>query len=227
MLGTIVTSTAKDIPTFVGGRFLLSFFSTLASTAAPLYLIEIAPPLYRGTLAGSYNTLYYMGSILATFTVYGTNLHLEGDIVWRLPLWLQMVCPGIVAMFIWFLPESPRWLVGRSFQAFTARRAMHIVNIADTRTGKERFEEARAIVVEYHANGDANHPIVNLEMSEMAESMQNGGMMTWKTTFDIRNLFNTRARRYRLALCIAFSWFGQFSGNNIASYVRLGDLPFK
>lgn len=195
VVGTIVTSTAKDIPTFVGGRFLLSFFSTLASTAAPLYLIEIAPPLYRGTLAGSYNTLYYMGSILATFTVYGTNLHLEGNIVWRLPLWLQMVCPGIVALFILFLPESPRWLVG-----------------------KERFEEARAIIVKYHANGDAIHPIVNLEMSEMAESMQNGGMMTWKSTFDIRNLFNTRARRYRLALCIAFSWFGQFSGNNIASY---------
>lgn len=195
VVGTIITSTAKDIPTFVGGRFLLSFFSTLASTAAPLYLIEIAPPLYRGTLAGLYNTLYYMGSILATFTVYGTNLHLRGNIVWRLPLWLQMVCPGIVALFIWFLPESPRWLIGQ-----------------------ERFDDARAIIVQYHANGDATHPIVNLEISEMAESMQNGGMMTWKSAFDIRNLFNTRARRYRLALCIAFSWFGQFSGNNIASY---------
>jgi MFS family permease len=119
MLGTVVTSTAKTIPTFVGGRFLLSFFSTLASTAAPLYLIEIAPPLYRGTLAGSYNTLYYMGSILATFTVYGANLHLEGNIIWRLPLWLQMICPGIVAMCIWFLPESPRWLVGMAFFQWT------------------------------------------------------------------------------------------------------------
>jgi len=113
-LGTIITSTAKDLPTFVGGRFLLSFFCTFAYVAAPLYLIEIAPPLYRGTVAGLYNTLYYMGSILATFCVYGTNLHLEGNIVWRLPLWLQMVCPGIVALVIWFLPESPRWLIGQS-----------------------------------------------------------------------------------------------------------------
>jgi MFS family permease len=56
-VGTIITSTAKDLPTFIGGRFLLSFFSTLATTAAPLYLIEIAPPLYRGTVAGLYNTL--------------------------------------------------------------------------------------------------------------------------------------------------------------------------
>lgn len=64
-------------------------------------------------MAGLYNTLYYMGSILATFTVYGTNLHLHGNIIWRLPLWLQMVCPGLVALGILFLPESPRWLVGK------------------------------------------------------------------------------------------------------------------
>ena len=71
--------------------------------------------MYRGTVAGLYNTLYYMGSILATFTVCGTNIHLTGNIIWRLPLWLQMVCPGIVACFIWFLPESPRWLIGELY----------------------------------------------------------------------------------------------------------------
>jgi len=195
VVGTIVTSTAKNIPVFIGGRFLLSFFSTLATTAAPLYLIEIAPPLYRGTVAGLYNTLYYMGSILATFTIYGTNLHLSGNIIWRLPLWLQMVCPGIVACGIWFLPESPRWLVGQ-----------------------ERIDEAKSVIVQYHANGDESHPIVELELREMVDSYRESGMLTWKSIFDVRKLANTRSRRYRLALCIAFSWFGQFSGNNIASY---------
>ena len=57
-------------------------------------------------------------------------------------------------------------------------------------------------------------------MTEMTDSLKNAGMTTWKSIFDIRSLANTRARRYRLGLCIAFSWFGQFSGNNIASYVR-------
>lgn len=32
-----------------------------------MYMVELAPPLYRGTVAGLYNTLYYMGSIIATF----------------------------------------------------------------------------------------------------------------------------------------------------------------
>lgn len=61
-VGTIVTCTAKTLSIFVGGRFLLSFFSTIATTSAPLYLIEIAAPQYRGTVAGMYNTLYYLVS---------------------------------------------------------------------------------------------------------------------------------------------------------------------
>lgn len=85
--------------------------------------------------------------------------------------------------------------------------------------GQERFEEAKKVIIKYHANGEDSHPIVDLEMREMIESYKEAGMMTWKSIFDIRTLFNTRSRRYRLALCIAFSWFGQFSGNNIASYV--------
>lgn len=181
--------------TFIGGRFLLSFCSTIATVAAPLYLVEIAPPQYRATVAGTYNTLYYMGSIIATFTIYGANLHIDGNLKWRLPLWLQMICPGIVALGIYWVPESPRWLVGKGCT-----------------------EEARAIIVKYHANGDGSHPLVELEMKEMEDSLRAQGLTSVRNYFDVRTLFNTRARRYRLMCCVAMAWFGQFSGNNIASY---------
>ncbi|MCJ1258557.1 hypothetical protein MMC24_006390 [Lignoscripta atroalba] len=197
IIGTIVVSTAKTIPAFTGGRFLLSFFGTFATTAAPLYFIEIAPPHYRGTIAGLYNTTWYMGSIIATFAVYGSHLHLadNGNLDWRLPLWLQMLCPGITCLGIMFCPESPRWLIA-----------------------KDRHDEARALIVKYHANGDASHPIVALEMSEMTDNLREQGMVGWRQIFDVRDLFRTRSRRYRMMLNIAFSWFGQFSGNNVISY---------
>lgn len=57
-IGTIVTAFASNLPTFIAGRFILSFFATCAHTAAPLYLVELAPPAYRGTIAGMYNTFY-------------------------------------------------------------------------------------------------------------------------------------------------------------------------
>jgi MFS family permease len=59
-VGTIVTSVAPTIPAFIGGRFLLSFFSSIANMTSALYLIEIAAPQFRGTIAGMYNTLYYL-----------------------------------------------------------------------------------------------------------------------------------------------------------------------
>jgi MFS family permease len=52
----------------------------------------------------------------------------------------------------------------------------------------------------------------------MSESVRAEGLLTFKKMFDLRVLFKSRARRYRIGLNIAFSWFGQFSGNNIASY---------
>ncbi|KAF2117246.1 sugar transporter [Lophiotrema nucula] len=197
IVGTIVTATARTLPTFIGGRFLLSFFAQLACAASPLYLVEVAPPQYRGTLAGMYNTFYYFGSILATSAVYGSHKHLSdnGNIDWRLPLWLQMVCPGFVSFVILFFPESPRWLCG-----------------------KDRHEEARAFLVKYHANGDPDHPLVALEMAEMVDSLAREPVTNWRNFFDLRVLFKTRARRYRTMLNFTFAFFGQFSGNNVNSY---------
>jgi MFS family permease len=62
-LATIVTALSTNLPMFIAGRFFLSFFATCAHTAAPLYLVEITPAAYRGTLAGLYNTFYNVVSM--------------------------------------------------------------------------------------------------------------------------------------------------------------------
>ncbi|KAI4866991.1 general substrate transporter [Hypoxylon rubiginosum] len=196
-IGTIITALSTSLPMFIGGRFLLSFFATCAHTAAPLYLVEISPAAYRGTIAGAYNTFYNVGSILATSSVYACHLHLadRGDLDWRIPLWLQMVCPGMVCFFIKFYPESPRYLIAN-----------------------DQHEKAREIITKYHANGDPNHPLVALQMKEMLGTVQGVPKATWKDLLDLSVLVETRSSRYRLMLNVAFSWFGQFSGNNIVSY---------
>lgn len=188
---SVFTATAPTLESFIAARFLLSFFGTIGAGAAVLYCVELAPPRYRASVAGTYNTLYYLGSILATFTVYGTNLHLSNShLSWRLPLWLQMACPGLICLGIYFVPESPRWLVA-----------------------KERYAEAREILVYYHANGDENHPLVNLEMSQITDSLTGKDMTSIREQYNLKPLFSTRARRYRLMIACVMAWFGQFSGN--------------
>jgi len=90
-----------------------------------------------------------------------------------------------------------------------------------------REDQARSVLARLHANDDPNHPLVNLQMDEMRRSVEETGLLSWSTFFDLRVLFKTRARRYRTMLNIAFSWFGQFSGNNVASYCKLspGSIP--
>jgi MFS family permease len=61
-IATVVIATAKTLPVFIGGRFLLAYTGTLAHTGAIIYLTEMAPTRYRGTLAGLYNTNYYFVS---------------------------------------------------------------------------------------------------------------------------------------------------------------------
>ncbi|KAF3922647.1 hypothetical protein ABW21_db0201703 [Orbilia brochopaga] len=192
-----VQANALDVHSFIIGRFALGFFSTIACKGSTMFLIEVAPPKYRGTVAGMYNTLYYFGSLLATTSVViSQRNHPDTDLAWKLPIWYQTICPAIVAVGIMFVPESPRWLIANN-----------------------RVEEARQIIIRYHANGNAAHPIVNLEMSEMVEDLKSsGGLMTAASYFDISTLFRTKGRRYRIFVLVCMSWFGQFSGNNIMSY---------
>ncbi|KAL2831702.1 putative transporter [Aspergillus cavernicola] len=191
----VFTALAPTLPAFIAARFLVSFFSTICCIAAPMLLVEIAPPLHRASVAGIYNTLYYVGSIIATFTMYGANIHLSGNIKWRLPLWLQILCPGIVCLGSWLLPESPRWQISQG-----------------------KYEEARTFIIQHHANGDANHPIVAIEMQEIEDSLAQVRARSIWSCFDLRSLFKSRARLYRVMLAMAMGWFGQFSGNNVVSY---------
>ncbi|PVI00361.1 general substrate transporter [Periconia macrospinosa] len=194
LVGTAVQTTAHHTPQFIGGRFILGFGASIASAAGPAYTVELAHPKYRGTMAGMYNNFWWVGNIIASWTTYGTNLHLEqSSWAWRLPTVVQCIMPGIVMVFIMFFPESPRWLMA-----------------------KDRTEEAIAVMAKYHGDGDAEAPIVKLQVEEI----QNDFAVTRNDNpwWDFRELGNTRAARYRIALVICMAFFGQWSGNNVVSY---------
>lgn len=196
IVGTCVTATAPTISVFIGGRFLLSFFAVISLVSMPMYCVEIAPPHIRAAVSGIANCLYYLGSIIAAFTIYGClTSYPDSTKAFKIPLWLQCICPAIVTVACFFIPESPRYLVG---------------------SGKE--EKAREVITKYHCNGDSTHPLVDLEISEMIVSLHQVEFADPKTFLDVRELFTTHGQRYRTLLIITFAWFSQFSGNNIISY---------
>lgn len=84
--------------------------------------MELAYPQHRGRLAVMYNTLWYLGSIIAAWTVYGT-IKYQNSASWRVPVALQGMMPFIQLLGIYTLPESPRWLCSKDRGA-EARRIL-------------------------------------------------------------------------------------------------------
>jgi MFS family permease len=74
--------------------------------------MELAYPQHRGKLTTMYNTLWFVGSIVAAWTVFGT-INYDTDASWRIPVALQAAMPLIQIFGVWFLPESPRWLCAK------------------------------------------------------------------------------------------------------------------
>jgi sugar porter (SP) family MFS transporter len=192
ILGTIIQGTSHASQAFMGGRFLLGFGVSIAAAAGPMYVVEINHPAFRGTVGAMYNTLWFSGAIIASGAARGA-LNVGGDYSWRVITWLQALFSGLIVLFVFFLPESPRWLY---------------VN--------NKKEAAKAMLTKYHGNGNSESPWVSLQMHEYEELLNMDGAD--KRWWDYRALFRNKASVYRLLCNIAVSIFGQWAGNAVISY---------
>ncbi|KAG7097320.1 hypothetical protein E1B28_004679 [Marasmius oreades] len=195
VVGAIVITLAQSRAYLLGGRFVLGFGVSITATACPSYVVELSPPQWRGRLTGLFNTFYYAGSILCTGISIGTG-RLASTTSWRAPLAIQIVPAGILVLFVWFLPESPRWLMS-----------------------VDRKDEARRFLAKYHGNGDENAPLVLLQWKEFEEAIKLDA--SDKRWYDYTELFNTPNARYRTYMMLMMGFFGQWSGNGLGYFLTV------
>lgn len=63
-IGAILEAVGSNIQLFMGGRFLIGLGVSLTNSAAPVYLVEVAFPQWRGLFGGLYNVVgYYTGAL--------------------------------------------------------------------------------------------------------------------------------------------------------------------
>ncbi len=102
---------ATDVYSFMIARFIGGVGVGISTVAAPLYIAEIAPPEYRGRLAGMFQFNIVFG-ILVAF-VSNALLGGIGENAWRWMLGVEAIPALIYSVLCFGLPESPRWLIGR------------------------------------------------------------------------------------------------------------------
>jgi len=111
-ISAVGSASAHSLSFFLFSRILGGIAVGVASILSPMYIAELAPAKYRGTLVSLNQLTIVIGILVAFFSNY--LLVDTGENNWRWML-LVMAAPAILLFFSLFLvPESPRWLVARN-----------------------------------------------------------------------------------------------------------------
>jgi sugar porter (SP) family MFS transporter len=108
-IGAIGAALAPNIGVLVFFRVVLGLGVGSAALIVPLYLSEIAPTQIRGAIS-SLNQLNIVFGILFAYIV---NALLASSGAWRWMLGLAVIPSLVLLIGMFFLPETPRWLVSQ------------------------------------------------------------------------------------------------------------------
>lgn len=191
LLGSLVNTFATSIGMWVAGRAIIGSGVGIVKVAAPVLIQEIAHPRLRPTLGSFYQTFAYFGIFFAAFMTF-VGLYIPGDWGWRFPSLLQVIGPVVIIIVALLCPESPRWLVKNG-----------------------RDEDALKVLAKYHANGDSQDPLVQLEMREIGEAILREAAQQQASFLDFLRTPGNRRRLLTITL-MAFSL--NWMGNGIITY---------
>lgn len=110
VVGAILQAAGQNLHMLMAGRVILGAGVAVVQAAGPSYVVEMSYPKYRGQLTGGFQACFFLGTIVSTFLEYGLSFAKDaGSLVWRLPLAVQGLPSVFVLLFVWLIPESPRW----------------------------------------------------------------------------------------------------------------------
>lgn len=109
VVSAIWSALAWDVTSLILARFVGGLGVGVATIAAPLFISEIAPPGYRGRLAGMFQFNIVFGILMAFLSNY--LLAGVGENAWRWMLGVQAFPAIVYSLMCFGLPESPRWLL--------------------------------------------------------------------------------------------------------------------
>ena len=141
---------------FVVYRVIGGFAVGAASVMAPAYISEVAPARYRGRLA----TVQQIAIISGLFAAFLSNYLLArtassslaplwwGFEAWRWMFWAEIAPALLFLVALFFIPESPRYLVARGLRDRAARVLARLYG--DAEGGRKLQEIDASLAVDHH-----------------------------------------------------------------------------
>jgi MFS transporter, SP family, arabinose:H+ symporter len=121
-VGAVASGLATNVGMFIAARVIGGLGIGISTVVAPMYISEIAPPQYRGRLAGMFQFNIVFGILIAF--VSNALLAGVGDNAWRWMLGVAAFPSVLYVLFCFGLPESPRWLLTKKGDRQAALRVL-------------------------------------------------------------------------------------------------------
>lgn len=157
--------TSKHSAQFIVGRFLVYTAVGLVENVVPTYQSEIAPAPLRGFFVGSLQLCLTSGSLIAGVVNESMSRKIN-DSGWQIATALQALPAVMILCFLYFTPNSPRWLVFN-----------------------DRSDEALKVLKSVRRKEDVDVGGPELEIAAMREEGQIGKRKkgAWKDLFNRQN----------------------------------------
>lgn len=137
--------------------------------------------------------IFYAGSLLASCITFGTA-NINGSWSWRIPCLLQSLFSIICAITLFFVPESPRWLIHQ-----------------------DRHEEAMLVMATVYADGETGSDIVAHHFDEILATIK------WESesgqTLTYAQIFRTPNARMRVLLVVSVALIATMSGKQTSAFI--------
>jgi sugar porter (SP) family MFS transporter len=201
IVSALLSALTTNFAVFVGARVLGGIAVGGAILIAPVYIAEISPPQFRGSMVSLNQLMIVLGISASFFSNY--FLLSVGENNWRWMLGMDAIPATLYFFLLFFVPESPRWLFG-----------------------KGRTEHARAILIKACGTEVAEQELLNIRESfaERASVAQTSGLswtkklLTRLTTWTGRLVTLIVEMRFVLFIALAIAFFQQITGINAIFY---------
>ena len=143
ILGVIIQITAQahsnPLVQFIIGRTITGFGNGMNTSTIPTYQAECSRTSNRGLLICIEGGVIAFGTLVAYWIDYGAS-HASADLSWRFPISFQILFGLVVVIGMYFMPESPRWLLsrGRYEEGETVIAALGGFEVSDRATQLQR-----------------------------------------------------------------------------------------
>ncbi|KAL2121084.1 hypothetical protein VTJ04DRAFT_5111 [Mycothermus thermophilus] len=191
-MGAGLQAGARNSDMFLASRWVLGFGIPFAIVNASSLIGELSYAKERAVMTSLFNASWFVGAIVAAGTTYGT-FQMQSTWAWRLPSLLQLVPSFCQIGFMYWCPESPRWLISQ-----------------------DRAEEAMEVLRKYHSEGVDGEEFVKLEFAQIQSTLALEKELA--KSFVWADVVRDPPMRRRFAIAAVMGFFTQWSGNGLLSF---------